>query len=156
MIHRAILGSLERFLAIITENTGGRWPFWLAPRQVTIIPVAAPFKEYANSIQKKLQDLEFYAEVDNSPEVSGCEIYSRRQPLTKNQTLPKKIVAATLKQTPLVLVVGEDEEKNNAVNVRNRDDAAESKKRGEIIPLDTFIAKLQQLRETRAPIISLA
>lgn len=64
MIHRAILGSLERFIAIITESTGGKWPLWLSPRQVVVIPVAKPFTEYAQKVARTFQEAGLYAEVD--------------------------------------------------------------------------------------------
>lgn len=50
IIHRAILGSVERMIAILTESCGGKWPFWLAPRQITIVPVAAPHFDYAEKV----------------------------------------------------------------------------------------------------------
>ena len=66
MIHRAILGSLERFIAIITENFAGKWPFWLNPKQVMVIPVAMKYAEYANSVAQKFKDAGLFAEVDES------------------------------------------------------------------------------------------
>jgi threonyl-tRNA synthetase len=66
MIHRAILGSLERFIAIITENFAGKWPFWLNPKQVMVIPVAMKYAEYANSVAQRFKDAGLFAEVDES------------------------------------------------------------------------------------------
>jgi len=66
MIHRAILGSLERFIAIITENFAGKWPFWLNPKQVMVIPVAMKYADYANSVAQKFKDAGLFAEVDES------------------------------------------------------------------------------------------
>ncbi|KAF9021675.1 threonyl-tRNA synthetase [Hymenopellis radicata] len=66
IIHRAILGSLERFIAIITEHFAGKWPFWISPRQVVVIPVAGPFNEYASRVGDRLSSLGLYADVDNS------------------------------------------------------------------------------------------
>lgn len=74
MIHRAILGSVERFTAILTEHFAGKWPFWLSPRQVVVIPVAAPHKEYAKEVAQKLWDAGLYADADLS-----------------DSTLPKKV-----------------------------------------------------------------
>ncbi len=51
MIHRAILGSVERLIAILTENFGGKWPFWLSPRQAMVVPVGPPFNEYALQVR---------------------------------------------------------------------------------------------------------
>ena len=75
MLHRAILGSFERFLAIITEHFAGRWPFWLSPRQVLVIPVMPAANDYVLEVQRLLEAAEFYADVD----ISG-------------NTMPKKIL----------------------------------------------------------------
>jgi threonyl-tRNA synthetase len=53
IIHRAILGSVERMIAILTESCGGKWPFWLSPRQAMVIPVAPPFDEYAQKASRE-------------------------------------------------------------------------------------------------------
>ena len=66
IIHRAILGSLERFIAIITEHFAGKWPFWLSPRQVVVIPVAGPYKDYATEIAERLTSLGLHADVDDT------------------------------------------------------------------------------------------
>lgn len=135
MIHRAILGSLERFLAIITENTGGKWPFWLAPRQVAVIPVAAPYKEYAVKVAETFSAAGIYAEAD----------------LTDN-TLGKKVLVAQNHKTPMIIVVGEDELQANAVNIRNRDKQIQGDKaREDVVPLDEAVKKFVELRDSRAP-----
>ena len=54
IIHRAILGSVERMIAILTENYAGKWPFWLSPRQAMVVPVAPPFDEYATAVRNRL------------------------------------------------------------------------------------------------------
>ncbi|KAJ8931611.1 hypothetical protein NQ314_015473 [Rhamnusium bicolor] len=64
MIHRAILGSVERMIAILTESYAGKWPFWLSPRQVMVIPVGPTYDEYAESVQQKLYEAGFMVEVD--------------------------------------------------------------------------------------------
>jgi hypothetical protein len=66
MIHRAILGSLERMIAILTEHTAGKWPFWLNPRQAIVIPVSPECEQYAASLQEKLKALDFFVDVDLS------------------------------------------------------------------------------------------
>jgi len=131
MIHRAILGSLERFIAIITEHFGGKWPFWLSPRQVLVIPVTALFKEYASEVQSKLSSLGFWADVDNG-----------------ENTLPKKIRNGEIAQYNFILVVGEVEFAGRSVNVRNRDDVGEKKTRAATIPLDDVIKGFVALRES--------
>lgn len=64
IIHRAILGSVERMIAILTESYAGKWPFWLSPRQVMVIPVGPMFDEYAQEVHKQLHDSGFMSEVD--------------------------------------------------------------------------------------------
>jgi len=131
MIHRAILGSLERFIAIITEHFAGKWPFWLSPRQVLVIPVAAPFKEYAAEVADRLMKHSLWADVDNG-----------------ENTLPKKIRNGEIAQYNFILVVGQEELDARSVNVRNRDDVG-IKGRAETIPLDEVVKKLVALKQSR-------
>lgn len=130
MIHRAVLGSIERFTAVITEHFGGKWPFWLSPRQVLVIPVSKPFYDYANEVRDKLWDAGLYADVDTGPE-----------------TMKKKILLGEQAQYNFIFVVGQDEMEARAVNVRNRD--ADTKARAEIMPLDDVVAKLVLLKAER-------
>ncbi|KAL1407409.1 threonyl-tRNA synthetase [Vanrija albida] len=131
MIHRAILGSIERFLAIITENCGGKWPFWLSPRQVVVIPVAAKFGDYATKVAQRFSDAGIYAEADLS-----------------DNTLNKKIRTGQTQQYNFIMVVGQDEFEADAVNIRNRDDEVQG--REQTVKVDDAIAKLVELRDTRA------
>lgn len=55
IIHRAILGSVERFMAVLTENYGGKWPFWLSPRQAIVVPIHSAMNDYANSIRQQVR-----------------------------------------------------------------------------------------------------
>ncbi|KAH8119150.1 hypothetical protein DFH11DRAFT_1563230 [Phellopilus nigrolimitatus] len=132
MIHRAILGSLERFIAIITEHFAGKWPFWLSPRQVLVVPVAAPYQGYASEVANKLAGLGFFADVDNG-----------------DNTLNKKIRNGEVAQYNFILVVGQDELDSRSVNVRNRDDVG-TKARSEIVRLDTICEQLSTLKTTRS------
>jgi len=132
IIHRAILGSLERFMAIITEHFAGKWPFWLSPRQVVVIPVAAPYKEYAAEIADRLTSLGLHADVDNG-----------------DNTLPKKIRNGEIAQYNFILVVGQEELDAKAVNVRNRDDVG-TKAKSEMVPLEEAVAKLVALKGSRS------
>ncbi|WVQ98556.1 threonine-tRNA ligase [Kwoniella sp. CBS 9459] len=136
MIHRAILGSLERFIAIITESTGGKWPFWLSPRQVVVIPVAKPFIEYAQKVAKSFTDAGMYAEADLS-----------------DNTLNKKIRNAQTAQYNFIMVVGQDEFDAQAVNIRNRDDEVQG--REETVKLVDAVEKLAKLRDEKAAISKL-
>jgi threonyl-tRNA synthetase len=105
IIHRAILGSVERMIAILCENYGGKWPFWLSPRQCMVIPVAAPFDEYANKVKDELFQAGFVAEAD----------------VDAGDTMNKKIRNAQLAQYNFIFVVGEKELEHGTVNVRTRD-----------------------------------
>eukprot|EP00842_Homolaphlyctis_polyrhiza_P005568 jgi/Hompol1/6011/HPOL_001462-RA len=132
MIHRAILGSVERMIAILTEHYGGKWPFWLSPRQVVIVPVAAPYKEYALEIQQQLHEAGIYAEAELS-----------------DLTLNKKIRNAEIQHWNFIFVVGEEERSSRSVNSRNRDDP-NSKNKGEMRSLDEMVAALADLKARRS------
>lgn len=64
IIHRAILGSVERMIAILTESCAGKWPFWLSPRQCTVVPVGPPFDSYAEEVKKEIFDAGFMCDAD--------------------------------------------------------------------------------------------
>lgn len=133
MIHRAIVGSLERFIAILIENFAGKWPFWLSPRQVLVVPVTGSVYGYAEQVRQKLWDAGFFADVDLS-----------------DNTLNKKIRNGELAQYNFVFVVGHEEQETESVNVRNRDtDPTVAKGKTETIKLDTVIQQLQKLKETK-------
>ncbi|GAA6058628.1 hypothetical protein JCM10212_004039 [Sporobolomyces blumeae] len=129
MIHRAILGSVERFTAILTEHFAGKWPFWLSPRQVVVIPVAAPHKEYAKEVAQMLWDAGLYADADLS-----------------DSTLPKKVRNGEIAQYNFIFVVGSEEMDSRSVNVRNRDDAGNKKARTETIQVDEVLEKMLRLK----------
>ncbi|KAG4073712.1 hypothetical protein HA402_000936 [Bradysia odoriphaga] len=126
MIHRAILGSVERQIAILTENYAGKWPFWLSPRQVMVVPVGPMFDDYADAVRQKLHEAGFMAEAD----------------LDDGDTMNKKIRNAQLAQFNFILVVGEKERTGNTVNVRTRD----NKVHGEV-SVDDLILKFNKFRD---------
>ncbi|XP_077174454.1 threonine--tRNA ligase 1, cytoplasmic-like [Paroedura picta] len=128
IVHRAILGSVERMIAILAENYGGKWPFWLSPRQVMVVPVGPTCEEYAQQICSDFFDAGFMADVD----------------LDQSCTLNKKIRHAQLSQYNFIFVVGEKEKANHAVNVRTRD----NKVHGEV-SVPSAIEKLMKLKESR-------
>ena len=66
MIHRAILGSVERFIAILTEHLAGKWPFWLSPRQIVICPVSEKTQDYCDKVYEELKEAGFNVEIDTS------------------------------------------------------------------------------------------
>lgn len=126
IIHRAILGSVERQIAILTENYGGKWPFWLSPRQVMIVPVGQSYYKYAELVREQLHENGFMAESD----------------LDDGDTMNKKIRNAQLAQFNFILVVGEKEQSSNTVNVRTRD----NKVHGEF-SISDLIEKLRKFRD---------
>uniref|UniRef100_A0A8B9VNK0 threonine--tRNA ligase n=1 Tax=Anas zonorhyncha TaxID=75864 RepID=A0A8B9VNK0_9AVES len=132
IIHRAILGSVERMIAILAENYGGKWPFWLSPRQVMVVPVGPTSEEYAQQVRVCSEFFEagFMSDVD----------------LDQSCTLNKKIRNAQLAQYNFILVVGEKEKANNAVNVRTRD----NKVHGEI-SVSSAIEKLKKFKNSHIP-----
>uniref|UniRef100_UPI0026315940 threonine--tRNA ligase n=2 Tax=Sulfurimonas sp. TaxID=2022749 RepID=UPI0026315940 len=103
MIHRAILGSFERFIGILTEHYAGEFPMFIAPTQVAIVPVAESHKEYAKELSDKLIDIN-----------ADSEIYA------KNDSLNKRIRTAEKTRVPMIIVVGDEEIANKTVAVRDR------------------------------------
>ena len=101
LIHRALFGSLERFIGILIEHYEGKFPFWLAPVQVVICPITDKFNSYAESIYKKINDLGFKIEFDN-----------------RNEKINYKIRDHSHKKVPILFIVGEKEKKSNSVTIR--------------------------------------
>ncbi|GFV07623.1 threonine--tRNA ligase 1, cytoplasmic [Trichonephila clavipes] len=131
IIHRAILGSVERMIAILTESYGGKWPFWLSPRQSIVVPVGPMFEEYAQKVCNEIHSAGFICDMD----------------VDQGDTMKKKIRNAQLAQYNYIFVVGEREKTSNTVNVRTRDDNAV---RGEFTISDV-ISKFKILKEKRIP-----
>ena len=128
MLHRALLGSVERFIGVLTEHFAGRFPLWLNPEQVVIIPVSDKFLDTANDLKSKIKDAGFRVSVDERSEGVGY-----------------KIRQAQLMRANYMLVVGEKEEESKLLTVRNRD--------GEETPevsVETFIQKLSEERDNKA------
>ena len=105
MIHRAPFGSMERFIAVLIEHTAGRFPLWLAPDQVVVLPVSEKYNEYAHSVLKTLKQQDIRGEVDD-----------------RNEKMGRKIRDNELKRIPYLLIVGEREAENNEVSVRKQGD----------------------------------
>lgn len=106
MIHRAVLGSLERMLAILCEHFEGKWPLWLSPRQVVVCPIADRHVEYAERVGQRLREAGFYAEINDG-----------------RGTIQKQIRQAQKSNFNYILVVGDEEMAQETVNVRTRDGA---------------------------------
>nr|XP_054756713.1 threonine--tRNA ligase 1, cytoplasmic-like isoform X1 [Lytechinus pictus] len=130
IIHRAILGSVERMIAILTENFGGKWPFWLSPRQCIVIPVGPAFNDYAVSVKDRLHQEGFCCEVD----------------IDAGDTMNKKIRNGQLAQFNFILVVGEKEKTNETANVRTRDNQVHGEK-----SIEDIIKRFSHLKDTKSP-----
>ena len=122
MIHRTVLGSLERFIGIITEHYAGAFPFWLAPVQVVVLPITDRVQGYAQSVADRLTDAGFRAETDSRSEKIGY-----------------KIREAQMRKVPYMLVLGDKEAEDGRVTVRRRSE-------GDIgaMELDGFIEMIGQ------------
>lgn len=103
MIHRAPFGSMERFVAVLIEHTGGKFPLWLTPDQVVIMPISEKFNEYAYKVSSILEDQDIRVLVDD-----------------RNEKIGRKIRDNELKRIPYMLVVGEKEAENDEVSVRKQ------------------------------------
>jgi threonyl-tRNA synthetase len=129
MIHRAILGSLERFIAVMTEHYAGKFPLWLSPEQVRIIPISDKFVEYARSLWATYHRAGIRVEVDEAQE-----------------TLNKRIRNAEIEKVNYIIVVGAKEQENRTINVRTRDNKVE----GETKP-EEFLSRLKkEIEEKKA------
>ena len=120
VIHRAILGTLDRFMAFLIEETKGAFPTWLSPLQVKVLPISDKHLEYANEVKKALEEKDVRVEVDERAEKIGY-----------------KIREAQLQKVPYMLVVGDKEEASGEVGVRNRKD-------GDLgaMKLEDFVSKI--------------
>ena len=128
MIHRVCFGSIERFIGILIEHYAGKFPLWLAPVQVKVIPVSEKSMEYASGVYEKLKAAGIRVELDHKDEKVGY-----------------KIRQAQLEKVPYMLVLGEKEAAEGAITVRSRD-------KGDLgrAQLDDFIQEIKKLTETRA------
>ena len=128
VIHRAMLGSMERFLGVLIEHTAGSLPLWISPLQVVAIPIADRHRQYCKSIVDKLKLSNFRARVDES-----------------NERMNAKIRTAQLKKVPYMIICGDKESQNNSISIRSRDGINQ-----EIINIDDFIDVLNNERSNRS------
>ena len=103
MIHRAPFGSMERFVAVLIEHTAGKFPLWLTPDQVAILPVSEKYNEYADHVRLELKKNDIRAIVDD-----------------RNEKIGRKIRDNEMKRIPYMLIVGEKEAENEEVSVRKQ------------------------------------
>ena len=104
MLHRALFGSLERFIGILIENYSGKLPFWITPLQAVVIPISTDFDEYAKKVNQELKNVEITSEVD-----------------LKNHNLNYKIREHSLSKVPLLIICGKKEVDSNSVTIRRLD-----------------------------------
>jgi threonyl-tRNA synthetase len=107
MIHRAPFGSMERFVAVLIEHTGGKFPLWLTPEQVVVLPISEKYNAYAQKVVDYLDERDIRAIVDD-----------------RNEKIGRKIRDNEVKRIPYMLVVGEKEEENDEVSVRKQGEGA--------------------------------
>jgi threonyl-tRNA synthetase len=128
IIHRVVYGSLERFFGVLVEHYAGKFPMWLSPVQVKILTVADRHDEYAEHIRQKFFEAGVRVEIDSRAE-----------------SVPKKVREAQLQKINYILVVGDNEQKNETVNVRTRDNVVHGEKK----PYDFLDEVLAEIKERR-------
>ena len=121
MIHRAPFGSMERFVAVLIEHTGGKFPLWLTPDQVSILPISEKFNDYAYEVKRQLEAEDLSVLVDD-----------------RNEKIGRKIRDTELKRIPYMLIVGEKEAENNEVSVRKQGEGDKG-----LMKIATFAALLK-------------
>ena len=123
MIHRAILGSFERFIGILTEHCAGEFPFAIAPTQVIFVPIADTHVEYAKQLQKELQQNDMDSKI-----------------FDMNESLNKRIRMAEKQRVPMIVVIGDEEVANKSVALRNRRTREQSN-----MSKDEFMSMLKEI-----------
>lgn len=121
VIHRAIFGSLERFIAILIEHFGGKFPTWIAPVQVKVLPISDKFSDYAESIVKLLKENNIRVSLDNRTEKIGYKIREARN-----------------ERVPYIIVIGEKEQEENKISLRSRKNGDEGQ-----VALEAFILRIK-------------
>ena len=130
IVHRAIFGSIERFIAILCENFAGHWPFWLSPIQVQIVPVNDKLDEYALQVEDRLIQAGFMAECELDPSL----------------TLNKKVRNAEVAKYNFIIVVGNKEAAADSVTVRV---TVDKKTHQLFVPVESLIEQFKELKEKR-------
>lgn len=128
MLHRALLGSVERFLGVLIEHYAGAFPVWLAPVQVVVIPIAERHHEYARQVASRLTEADLRVEIDD-----------------RNEKIGYKIRSAQTQKIPYMLVVGDKEVQSGTVSVRNRFQGDEGSR-----PLEEFLRIIEETVKTKS------
>jgi threonyl-tRNA synthetase len=124
MIHRALFGSVERFIGILIEHFIGKFPLWLSPSQVRVIPIADRHELYANQVCSIIKQAGFQSDVDAS-----------------HESVNKKVRNAQLMQYNYILILGDKELENQSINLRTRDNVVHGE-----LALNVFLHKIEQER----------
>jgi threonyl-tRNA synthetase len=103
MVHRVILGSIERFIAVLIENYAGDFPLWLAPIQVRVVPISEKFEDYCLEVYNQLKETDIRVDIEK-----------------RNETISKKVRFAELEKIPYIIVVGQKEYETQGVSIRKR------------------------------------
>ncbi|MCT4575027.1 MAG: threonine--tRNA ligase [Alphaproteobacteria bacterium] len=140
MLHRALFGSIERFMGILIENCEGKFPLWMAPVQACVIPVSEKFEDYANKIVKELVNSDAKTIIGNM----------RVEKDFSSETMNKRIRNATLRKVPYSIIVGEKEQENGTVSIRDRNG-----KQYNDIRINELVSKLKDLISSRTLSIDL-
>ena len=125
MLHRALFGSLERFIGILIENYAGKFPFWISPLQTVVIPISGDFEDYAKKVSEKIKEAGMSSIVD-----------------LKNHNLNYKIREHSLAKVPLLLICGKKEVDSNSVTIRRLDSNKQ-----ENMELKTFLKTFSALNK---------
>ena len=128
MIHRTIMGSIERFTGVLIEHFSGRFPFWMSPSQIKILTVADRHLEFSKKIQEELLPESWSVEIDDNTESIG-----------------KKVRQAQIEQWNYILVIGDKEIESGSFNIRTRENKQISD-----LSLNVFIQKLKEEEKTRS------
>ena len=126
MLHRVVFGSIDRFIGILIEHYAGKFPVWLSPVQVKILPVSDKFLDYSKEIANALRAQDIRVELDD-----------------RNEKLGYKIREARMDKVPYMIVIGEKEMQGNVVSVRARDAEPEKADLGQML-LDEFVELVKQ------------
>ena len=128
VIHRAILGTFDRFMCFLIEETKGAFPLWLSPTQVKILPITDSQRDYAKQVEEKLHKIGIRVVLDD-----------------RNEKVGYKIREAQLEKVPYMLVIGAKEVEEGTVSVRSRENAE-----NETMQADDFVAKIKEEVETKS------
>ena len=121
MLHRALVGSIERFMGVLLESTGGNLPLWLSPEPVVVTPISEKFRDYAVEVANRLRDAGVYARAD-----------------LRDEKVNYKIRELSLAKTPIIAVVGEKEMENKTVTLRRL-----GVEKQETVSMDEFVSQMR-------------